>query len=468
MEESEFMLHETISINAKKFWDNNDTKIILAVILLIFFGFSIFIAFNIKLGIVNDEITHFDFSKQFSTTLGIPPELPEAYRYGVYITQRPYLFYWINGRVINIANFFSPSLSEFQQLVILRTVNTFYGLGTILFCYLFAKELIKDKWWQLLPPFLLSNTIMFVFLSGGVSYDNLTNLLSMAGLFFLARVFNHRPFLTNSLAWIICIGLGTLTKYAVLPLGLAMTLTWFVFMLKNKNKIFPIKLKGTKSIVLSALMIIVIMGNLAIYGYNLVVYNSLLPSCEDLLTKEKCEFDYYRLRNEKYGLEGKLTILESIRLGYPNPLHYLFYWVIRIMNNTFGIGSHKSYQTMLRFVLHFILFFWTFSLAIVNKKKLSFKNISLILIFAFLFFTVFIMNYKSELNSGFAHFAIHGRYLFPVIGILYVMFTKAIMIIPQKAVRHSTLIFTLFTYLITGPLTFIYRYNAVFVDWFVK
>jgi hypothetical protein len=78
------------------------------------------------------------------------------------------------------------------------------------------------------------------------------------------------------------------------------------------------------------------------------------------------------------------------------------------------------------------------------------------------------MNYKSELNSGFAHFAIHGRYLFPVIGILYVMLTKAIMIIPQKAVRHSTLIFTLFTYLITGPLTFIYRYNAVFVDWFVN
>jgi len=452
----------------KNFWHTHNTKIVFSVILLIFLCYSVFIALNIKLGIVNDEITHFDFSKQFSTTLGIPPELPEAYKYGVYITQSPFLYYWINGRVINIIDIFSASMSDWQLLIIMRLLSTIYSLGTIIFCYLFSKEFINHKWWRLLPPFFLSNTIMFVFLSGGVSYDNLTNLFSMAGLFFLARVFNHKNFIPNSLAWMISIALASLTKFAVLPLALAMAITWIIFLIKNKNCIFPLKFNGGKVIILSFIFILLIVGNLAIYGYNLVVFKALIPGCEDILSKEQCKFDFYVIRNERYGLEEKLTILESIRLGYPNPLFYLIYWIKRIINNIFGIGSHRSYSIIFIFPLHFTILSWAFSIAIINKKKISFKILCFIAIFAFLFFTVFIFNYNSELSSGFAHFAIHGRYLFPVIGILYITFTKALMHITHKIVRKYSLIFALFAYFITGPFTFIYFYNVVFSDWFIR
>lgn len=461
------MSTKPLDLQAKNFWHKNDTKITLSILILIFIFYSVFIAFNIDRGIIPDEITHFDFSKQFSTTLGIPPELPEAYKYGVYITQSPFLFYWINGRIINIANLIFPSLSDWQMLVTLRILNVLYTLGTIVFCYLLSKEFIKHKWWQLLPVFFLTNTLMFVFLSGGVNYDNLANLFCFAGLFYLARVFNHHPFVTNSLSWMIFIALGSLTKYTVLPLALAMGVAWLIYLIKNRKQILPFEFQGRKNLTLFALLISLIFGNIAIYGHNLIVYHALLPNCEDILSEEECRLDYYNLRMEKFGLEKKLTLVESIKLGYPNPLEYLSRWIIGYISAIFGINSHRSFKTKPRTFFHLLLLIWIFYVSIrsyINK----FKNLSFMGVFLFYLFTIFITNYNSDLYFGFKYFGQNGRYFFQVIGILFIALTKGIMKIPHKMVQKITLIFALLLYFFTGPLTFIYRYNAVFSDWFVR
>jgi len=447
-------------------WQRQNTHIVFSVIAIIFFCYSIFIADKIKTGIIPDEITHFDFSKQFSTTLGIPPELPEAYKYGTYITQSPFLFYWINGRIINIADVIFPSLSEWQLLIILRVINVIYALGTVYFCYLFSKEFIKKKWWQLLPVFFLTNTLMFVFLSGGVNYDNLINFLCFAGLFFLARVFNQHNFLLNSLAWMICITLGCLTKFTVLPLALAMGIAWIICIITKKNQILPIRFNKGKTILLSIVLLILIIGNLAIYGYNLAVYQSLLPKCEDIFTEEECKLDFYKMRMAKFGLEEKLTLVESVKLGYPNPVEYSIHWILGYMNSIFGIGSHKNYKTLFRLISHLSLFLWVFSIAIIKKININRKNFSFVAIFLFYLLTIFINNYNNNLISGFRNFGQNGRYFFPVISILFVALTKGVMKIPHVVVRKLTLIFALVLYFSTGPLTFIYRYDIVFSDWF--
>jgi len=184
----------------KEFWHNNNTKIVLLLILGIFLSYSLFLATNLRRGIIPDEPAHLIFSKHFSTTWGIPEDTFETYSQGWYIQHNPFLYYWINGRVINLFQTIIPSISEWQILVSLRILSVFYSLGTLLFCYLLSKEIVTGKWWQLLPPFLLSNTLMFVFLSGGVNYDNLANLLSMAGLFYLIRVLKKKNFVLNSIS----------------------------------------------------------------------------------------------------------------------------------------------------------------------------------------------------------------------------------------------------------------------------
>ncbi|MDW7755912.1 MAG: hypothetical protein SCH68_12190, partial [Brevefilum sp.] len=67
---------------------------------------------------------------------------------------------------------------------------------------------------------------------------------------------------------------------------------------------------------------------------------------------------------------------------------------------------------------------------------------------------------------GFRTIALHGRYIFPVISIAYIAFTKVLLSIPRKRFRIPILIAILCLYFVTGPLTFILLYNTIFADWF--
>lgn len=226
-------------------WHSHGERVLFLLLLAIFIAYTSFIALNLKGGIIPDGTVHYNLSKHFATTLGIPEDNVEAiYVKGVYIKQNPFLYYWINGRVINVFKLLFKPQNEAPIWYALRMLSVLYAAGTVSFAYLLSKEFIKRKWWRLLPVFLLTNTLMFVFISGGINYDNLVNLLCTAGLYFLARVFNRKAFLPNSLAWMICIALGTLTKYTVLPLVLAMGIAWLIFLIKNRKTVLPIKVRG--------------------------------------------------------------------------------------------------------------------------------------------------------------------------------------------------------------------------------
>ena len=267
-----------------KFWRSYNAKIVLLLLISIFIAYAVFIALKTNSGIIPDEPAHFTFSMHYSTTWGIPPDVTETYSLGWYIYRNPFLFYWINGRIINILELLKPDISQGQLFIVLRLVNVIYGLGTVIFCSFLSKELIKDKWFSLLPIFLLTNTLMFVFLVGGVSYDNLANLFSMAGLFFFVRVLQKKSFIANSFGWTISIFAGTLVKFTILPLALIMSIIWVIYIIKNRKEIFPIAFFYLRDSLLGAILLIITFGNLAIYGYNLLFYQSITPNCRDILS----------------------------------------------------------------------------------------------------------------------------------------------------------------------------------------
>ena len=370
------MNHLLVKNQIRNFWKKYSTTIILAIILAVFSFYAIFIALRIKTGIIPDEITHYLFSRLFSTTIGIPSDTLETITRGVYIKNNPFLYYWINGRVINILDFIWPSINYWQTLVSLRILNIFYSIGTIIFCYLLTKEFICNKWWQLFPIFLLTNTIMFVFLAGGVNYDNLTNLFVMIGLFFLARVLNHRDFLPNSLAWMIFICAGALTKYTVLPLALGMLIIWILFLVKDHKKVTLQNFKKSTNILLFLILFILVIGNIAIYGFNLVFYQSILPPCEKMFPKSQCDLGFFHLQQKELGLEEKLTISESISLGYPGPIEYLFlYWIPIMFSHLFGVFGHQSYYSYYQVIIHILIFYFFILNALFSWRNFSFFTI---------------------------------------------------------------------------------------------
>jgi len=450
------------------FWNAKNSKIVLFLIFAAFLFYSIFVAVLLQPGIIPDEPAHFIFSKHFSTTLGIPPDITETYRLGWYIEQNPFLYYWINGRIIDLLELIQPSINERQLLVSLRLVNVLYSVGTVYFCYLVSKELIQNKWWRLLPVFLLTHTLMFTFLSGGINYDNLGNLFSMAGIYFLVRVFKDRRFVSNSLGWMICILAGCLVKYTILPLALVMSLAWIIYCFINKKKIFTITLNSKLVIGLGIVFLLLLLSNLAIYGVNLVTYQSLRPNCSDILTIDQCSISPYTERHTEIALDQKLGISESIALGYPDPVTYFVdSWIPNMLYRIYGILGHLSYFPTLTVTMMRLLFLWIIFLAVRYCKFRDFTILSLAGIFIFYAIVLFFINYNSELVYGFKQIALQGRYIFPVIGIPYVFIGAILEKTPNKTIRIVTVAAIIALFCWSGPIKLIRYYGTIFSTWFI-
>ena len=454
-------------------WRAYDTKIVLAAVLLIFIVSSLFIALRLRstlTGIIPDESAHFIFSKHFSKTAGIPPDTAETYVWGWYIKQNPFLYYWINARIINLLEWIKPNITDLQLLVALRVVNVLYAFTTVVFCFLLSKQVIQHKWWQLLPVFLLTHTLMFVFLTGGVNYDNLANMLSMISLFYLVKALKGDQFVKDSLKWMIFVAIGTLTKYTLLPLALAMGIAWIAYMVRNRKIIFPAPLKGLKTALLILFLAVLIIGNFAIYGINILRFKSILPPCEEILLESQCELSGFERRLREVGLEKKLTIKESVAEGYPSLLRYLSVdWVEHMLMRTFGMISHEAYFPRDIILFLRLLFYWMALLSIFNLmyyQRLSHITLTLVWITIFYSVVLFIQNYNTELIYGFKQIMLQGRYIFPVIGAIYILFTKVLEHVPFRSLRWATLAFTIGLFLYGGPITILREYNSFLIDWF--
>ena len=455
----------------KSFLETQGPTLALVTILLIFLAYTGILAMNLQAAIIPDEPAHFIFSKHYSSTWGIPPDTYETYSWGWYIEGNPFLYYWINGRIINLINLISPGITDFNLLISLRLVNVIYALGTVWFCFLLSNEVIQHRWWQLLPVFLLTNMLMFVFISAGVQYDNLANLLSIAGLYFLVRVIKHHNFAINSLAWMICLALGTLVKYPILPLALAMSIAWLIFTIIHYKEIFPISKIPVITILLSVLLVPLIIGNFAIYGMNFIKYQSITPPCSKILPESQCALSRYKQRHEIMALEQKLSIEESISKGYPSPLRYAFVdWVYHILLRSLGLIGHKSYFPLHLIPYYQLLFYITVILGLLNIFLWrTFTDIEINLLGITLFYTIVLLitNYNSELVYGFKQIAVQGRYLFPIIGAIVILFTTIMKKTPIRVIQGVMLAFTIGLIFFGGPLSVLLNYDTILYDWFI-
>jgi len=450
--------------------NTNKTKVALALgIISLFIIFAAFVSLNLKFGIPPDEGAHFLFSQHYATTLGIPPDTEQTQKTGWYIQHNPFLYYWINGRVLNLVFFVAPNAAENTQLVILRLLNVLYSAGAVWFCYKLAKEVLEDSLWALLPPFLLASTLMFIFLSAAVSYDNLANLLCFISVYYLVRALKGQPFLPNSLKSLAAALIGTLVKYPIVPFAFFILIALLVYGLKNRLKISqefnPKSLVASKSFILFLLAFI---GFLAIYGYNILSYRALTPRCDQILNQQQCEISPYTQRYKALALPQKLSLLQVIAEGKQDPVTYVInQWFDVLLSRTYGIFGHQQY-----YPAHNLIFFkvwWMMILVLILQNWAKGTKLIGFLAGILLAYTavLIVLSYDSELVYGFWHIALQGRYYFPVLGIAYVLATFGISQIKPKWFRISVLMITLALFVVSGPIKFFLQRNAFFANWFL-
>jgi len=431
-------------------------KILLAITLLYFIIFGFFMAYTSG---QPDQNVHNHYSLHFSKTWRIPEEVDD---YSAYIfTGQPYLYYWINGFVIKIFQFLFLNNPPVRPVILLRLFSVFLSTFTVFFAYKLASKVTNNPYFGVLCAFFLSNTLMFVYVSGGINYDNLMNLAAMASLFHLVSLFKNEDFVKNTAligTWVV---IGSLSKEQFLLLALIIFLTWVYYVIKENKRI---KLNFTKkNLVFVLLLFVFLILFFNLYGTNIILYSRITPMCTNIKPKEKCIG--YESRWEHYEPYNWHAIW-FFRDNLPNFIEYAFqFWLYKMVQSIWGILSHNSFIPQFSVALHSLLVLWGFICFIRYwhpTDKIPMLLIVILLSYGFYFL---IMNYFNDINFQFQHFAVSGRYFSPLYGIILTLMIYYFTKIKAVFLKRLTFALSILLYFTGGLWMYISRYAEVFIHW---
>jgi hypothetical protein len=239
-----------------------------------------FYALRIHPSIPPDEVAHLGLALAFSNAWLSPADGPATYPLGL-VTTVPTLYYTLLGKLL------WWNVLDLPPLRFARLANVGLGLLTVAAAWRAVRLLSGDPRVLILFLVMVTNLPMFVFVSGSVSYDNLTNLLAAAASFQLFAWFTaRRPIdLVLLLLWL---ALGCLTKLSFAPLAVIIVavLAWHARRapVAALRELAAALRRPTPGLAAAALLLVVAGAHGAqLYGGNLVRYGRLAPPADRVI-----------------------------------------------------------------------------------------------------------------------------------------------------------------------------------------
>jgi hypothetical protein len=444
-----------LPLDKSKDGETSRKNFVTLLVVLVFFYFAVrivYFAVEVSPAIPPDEDFHFGRCEVYSRVLLLPADSEDTYALGP-VTGVPWLYYFIMGKLLALNPF------PVSDLVFLRLANGALALLTVFTGYLWVRLLTPNPLCPLLFILLLTNTPMFSFLSASVSYDNLTNLLAAASLYFLHR-FLHGRSPAALASFVVCILSGTLTKKTFIPL-VPVLLFLLLFHERKNLKALPgllLPRPGTASPgrwVLSALAVLLLILNGTLYLGNYARYGTFVPWTGKILGNDHAmNFRIYARDNtvSQYRSGGisyeealrraeaiphpgdrmdALYLLDVAKRYRENPFplmnraEYVPTWLTIVLNRTVGIFGHLSLRKYsYPFAAYVVIYLVSLVLLIRYWRPDDGRGMVTDAFLLTVFYAVVLMqwvNYPIYLSSLTVGKAVHGRYLFPVIVPLYGM-----------------------------------------------
>lgn len=423
------------------------------ILLLAYFGARlVFFALTISSFVPPDEVTHAGLSRIFSKVFLFPANSSETYKFGL-VTNIPWLYYWITGKMLYL-NFFGLS-----DLVFLRLLNIPLAFATVWYTVRLLRILTDNRLTLILLIVAMTNTPMFSFLSASVSYDNLANLLAAMAIYYLFAFFRNRSggMLVASL---LCQMAGSLTKITFLPLIMVLNILLLVNEWRNLPAFSSVVRQYFRASArrkwLTILLFLVAAGlNLQLYAGNYLRYETLNPGMSQVLSPEiamEQRLDARGMIFNQYK-EGKISYMDALILAgqiehagdksdtffllmnYENlkknpqlwmgPLDYVKFWLQNMLGTIFGIKAHLGMFKPTLFMLPVYLIFTLAALGFFVRwrpKKSGWISPYLAAIAAcYAGYLMYMVNYDTYLNYGEPGLTTYGRYLFVLIAPIYVL-----------------------------------------------
>jgi len=424
-----------------------------AALLMYFAAKAVFFALRIRERVFPDEATWVGVIRVYSRSWLPPGDSPATFSLGL-VTHVPNLYFVIMGKLLALNPW--PA----YDLPYLRLLNALLGLATLWASWGLIRQLKTSPAVRLVFLVLMSNTMMFTFMAGAVSYDNLSTLLAVVALCLLNRFFK-----TRRLRVFLCFGValcaGTLAKIVLLPYA---AILLAVLLAREGGRAFaPGRrffhgrgLDDPVNRLFFALLVLLAAWNVKLYGGNFIEFGRLVPEMQQVLPVESCL--KFRLFARNYAVSqyraGNLSLLDAQRLALQirdpgdrdfalkmlstaqrekstgqktarlGRRRYAGEWVQFMAARLYGVAAHLSlyksdiwlYPVYALFALGMLMYIVRLgadSLALAGVGGFFLTAVSYALIL------MQVVNYKSYIASGFVGLALSGRYLFPVLAPLY-------------------------------------------------
>jgi len=406
-----------------------------AITVVVFVFQTVWIALSARYPQAFDEQFHFGiiqlYAHHLSPFWGQQPA--NADTYGAITRDPSYLYQYLLSFPYRFITLFTHD--ETIQVILLRLVNVGL-LGSALFifkkvlCYTKASSALIN-----LSLFFLVLTPFFPLLGSQINYDNMVLPLSGLAIWwclrFIEALRQHKQWRWDLLAQllILCL-LASLVKYAFLPIFAALTFV-VIFNGVRSRKLLR------KSISLPALLrtrgllyIVLIIASSGLflhrYGVNVVTYDTPTPECNQVLTIQQCRAYVPWDRNYQLAQSHKV-------LGIGNIISYPFVWLYHSMgelvftisssfNNNGTVEYHAGTQLVVIEILSWSVFGFGLLFCIMYAKRLWRRPTLRIfaLVIALYIAALGGQNFLDYIHTGYP-VAIHGRYLLPILPLIYII-----------------------------------------------
>lgn len=379
---------------------------------------TVLISLAIKLNLPPDESHHTLFIKYLAeNNFNIFAEQTDSFGLGELEREISFLYHWLLSPLYATLSFLGDT-----TVYIFRFISIALGLGSLVMLKKIGDQLQIPKMVTHFSIFAMASTLMFVFLSSAVNYDNLIILISLFSLFALVLLLEKFS-LWRLLVLAVLVAFGSVVKFSFLPLALFIGLA-AVWKVHKERKLLRkhwkelLTRKQWPVVVLSIILLGLVGLGIERIGVNLVVYGSHNPTCTEFHTKSECEnYDVFR-RRQKFG---DMDIDQNKLM---NIVEFTPRWVMDNVPAIYGIYAHKMLTLPSRLTMPIVIFMAFAGMAIVRKTDVRREPIiSLLLAISVAYAgVVMVHNYSiAYTNTGVFGHALQGRYLFPVLPLLYLI-----------------------------------------------
>jgi hypothetical protein len=419
---------------------------------------ALYYAFSIEAGVPADELSHLDRILAFSESFWPPADSEATYASGL-ITRVPTLYYIVMGRLLWL------NAGTIPDLVLLRVVSVLLSVATVFYAYRLVALLASNGIVRGLFLVMLTNTAMFTFLAGSVSYDSATNLLATMATYYLFSFFRSRS--TDALlAAALCTLMGSLTKTSILPLA---ALLGAVLLVRESRPLASLPVRvgnglrplGAGRGALLALVVLAGALNLQLYGVNLVRYHALVPDADQVIGLENAlKHSIFRRNHTIESFRaGEITFKEAMQatpeddLGtqeilfrnanpkkmqslLAGPARYTLFWVAQTIRTSQGILGQRW---MLKSdPIHLGIYCGIGFAALVGLSmgglgRAGLEKWAAFITLGYALILLVGVHHPSYAATGNPYLALQGRYFFPVIAPFYALVARSLVLpLPER------------------------------------